>query len=177
MVEGRMLAIRFALTRRSHFVFVCLTTLMLAASAQQPVAAPTGFAEDLKSPATTPEAKLKQMFEIKIDSEWKAIKNKETKAYGDLLAADYEGVEIDGKGERNKAQAIAELAETNISDYTLWGFKLIPLGADAALTIYEVTTQFPPKSQIRYSRVYVSALWMKRGGEWKEVHYQETHVK
>jgi hypothetical protein len=25
--------------------------------------------------------------------------------------------------------------------------------------------------------VYISELWMKRAGEWKEVHYQETNVK
>jgi hypothetical protein len=37
--------------------------------------------------------------------------------------------------------------------------------------------QFPPKSQVRYSRVYISELWVKRGAEWKELHYQETHVK
>jgi hypothetical protein len=30
---------------------------------------------------------------------------------------------------------------------------------------------------VRYSRVYISELWVKRGGEWKDLHYQETHVK
>ena len=61
--------------------------------------------------------------------------------------------------------------------YTLWGFKMIPLSADAAFVIYEVTEQFPPKSVVRYSRVYIGEVWVKRGGQWKELHYQETHVK
>jgi hypothetical protein len=69
------------------------------------------------------------------------------------------------------------MADTNVYNYTLFGFKLIPAGPDAALVIYEVTMQFPPKSVVRYSRVYISALWMKRTGKWQEVHYQETHVK
>jgi hypothetical protein len=30
---------------------------------------------------------------------------------------------------------------------------------------------------VRYSRVYISEFWAKRGGQWKEVHYQETQVK
>jgi len=117
------------------------------------------------------------MFEAKIKAEWEAIKNKDKKTYGELLADDYQGVEVDGKGERNKLQALTELADSNVFTYTLWGLKLIPAGPDAVLVIYEVTMQFPPKAQVRYSRVYISELWIKRSGQWKEVHYQETHVK
>jgi len=123
------------------------------------------------------EASLKEMFEAKIKTEWEAIKNKDKKAYGDLLADDYEGVEVDNRGERTRIQAINELAEGNIFKYTLWGFKFTPLGPDAAFVIYEVTMEFPPKSVVRFSRVYISELWVKRGGQWKELHYQETHVK
>ena len=79
--------------------------------------------------------------------------------------------------ERTKIQALNELADTNVFNYTLWGLKVIPLGPDAAFVIYESTMQFPPKSAIRYSRVYISEVWVKRAGQWKEVHYQETHVK
>lgn len=106
-----------------------------------------------------------------------SAQNKDRKAYGELLADDYQGVEVDGRGERNRIQAVNEVAETNVFNYTLFGFKLIPAGPDAALVIYEVTMQFPPKSVARYSRVYISELWIKRAGQWKEVHYQETHVK
>ena len=121
--------------------------------------------------------KLTDMFKAKIKAEWEALKNKDRKAYGDILADDYEGVEVDGRGERNKLQALNELPESNVANYTLFGFKLIPAGADAALVIYEVTMQFPPRSVVRYSRVYITEFWQKRGAEWKEVHYQETHVK
>jgi hypothetical protein len=171
---------------RLGFVFLGFAGLAIAMFGQQPGAepsagapqsAPTSFAEDLKVPAVSAEAKLRQMFEQKIEAEWEAIKNKDKKAYGDFLADDYEGVEIDGKGERTRLQAMTELSESNINRYTLFGFKLIPLGPDSAFTVYEVTMEFPPRSQVRFSRVYVGALWTKRGGDWKEVHYQETHVK
>ncbi len=140
-------------------------------------AAPTSFTEDLKTPATSPEAKLRQMFEQKIESEWEALQKQDKKAYGDLLADDYEGVETDGKGERTKLQAVNEVTEGNVYTYTLWGFKLIPIQSDAALAIYEVTMVFPPKSPVRFSRLYVAELWRKRAEEWKIVHYQETRVK
>ncbi|HXM68753.1 MAG TPA: nuclear transport factor 2 family protein [Candidatus Acidoferrum sp.] len=159
---------------RIRFIFACTAALASLAWAQQPTM-PTQFGE-AKSKITA-DSSLSDVFQAKIKDEWEALKNKDKKAYGELLADDYQGVEVDGKGERNKLQAINEMAETNVFNYTLWGFRLIPLDSNSAFVIYEVTMQFPPKSQVRYSRVYITELWMKRAGQWKEVHYQETHVK
>jgi hypothetical protein len=161
---------------RNGLAFACLVGLTTMALAQQPTM-PAKTGDSGPSSGVSADSKLKDMFESKIKVEWEALKNKDKKAYGELLADDYQGVEVDGRGERNKIQAVSEVDETNIYNYTLWGFKLIPLGPDAALVIYESTMQFPPKSVLRYSRVYISELWMKRAGQWKEVHYQETHVK
>ena len=160
---------------RDCFIFACLAGLTALALGQEPAMPP-------KSGETRPgkisaDSGLKDMFEAKVKVEWEALKNKDKKAYSELLADDYEGVEIDGRGERNKIQSVNELADENVYNYTLWGFKLTPLGPDAALVIYEVTMQFPPKAQVRYSRVYITELWVKRAGQWKELHYQETHVK
>jgi hypothetical protein len=151
-------------------ILACLTGLAALASGQEP-ATPT------KSGSVSPDSNMNDLFQAKIKAEWEAIKSKDKKAYAELLADDYEGVEVDGKGERTKSQALSELAEGNVSSYTLWGYKLIPLGSDAAFVIYEVTLQFPPRSVVRYSRVYITELWVKRAGQWKELHYQETHVK
>jgi hypothetical protein len=173
---------------RNYFILPFIAALTAAALAQQTqqaqqapqVTMPTAFGEEKKSGNAAADA-LRDMFESKIKIEWEALKNKDRKAYGELLADDYQGVEVDNKGERSKAQALNELVDQNVFNYTLWGFKMIPLGPeaapDAALLIYEVTMQFPPKSQVRYSRVYITELWLKRSGQWKEVHYQETHVK
>lgn len=120
---------------------------------------------------------LNEMFESKIGAEWEALKRKDKKAYGELLADDYQGVEVDGQGERSKTQAINEVAKGNVYNYTLFGFKLNTLGPDAAFVIYEATMEFPPRAQVRYSRVYVSELWTKRTGQWQELHYQETNVR
>jgi hypothetical protein len=161
---------------RYRFVLACIVGLTALAHAQEP-AMPTKSGESGQSASTSADSRLKDMFEAKVKVEWEALKNKDRKAYAELLADDYQGVEVDGRGERNKIQALNELADTNVFNYTLWGFKLIPLGPDAALVIYEVTMQFPPKAQVRYSRVYITELWVKRAGQWKELHYQETHVK
>jgi Domain of unknown function (DUF4440) len=161
---------------RTRLVFACLAGLSCVALAQQPPA-PDKSVENAPSGAASADSGLKEMFETKIKVEWEALKNKDKNGYAELLADDYLGVEVDGKGERNKIQAVSELAETSVFTYTLWGFKLIPLGPDAAFVIYESTMQFPPRSQLRLSRVYITELWVKRAGQWKELHYQETHVK
>jgi hypothetical protein len=160
---------------RACFVFTCIAALTSFVLAQQPTM--PAKAGESRASSNSAESKLKDMLEAKIKVEWEALKHKDKKAYGELLADDYQGVEADGRGERNKIQAINEVVETNVYNYTLFGLKLIPAGPDAALVIYEVTMEFPPKSVVRYSRVYISALWVKRAGQWKEVHYQETNVK
>lgn len=153
---------------------ICLTFLALA---QQPTISPKP-AQRPQIGSVSDDKALKDMFEAKVRSEWEAIRNKDKKTYGDLLADDYQGVEIDGRGERNKIQSINDLAEQMPFTYTLERLKLLPLGADAAFVIYEVTMQYPPaKAQLRYSRVYIGEVWVKRDGQWRLLHYQETHVK
>ncbi len=161
---------------RDCLVWVCIAGLAALAFAQEP-AMPTKSVEGAQFGSVSADSGLKDMFQAKIKAEWEAIKNKDKKAYAELLADDYQGVEVDGQGERTKIQALNELADGNVFNYTLWGYKLIPLGPDAAFVIYEVTLQFPPRSTVRFSRVYITELWVKRGGQWKELHYQETHVK
>ncbi|HXM12205.1 MAG TPA: nuclear transport factor 2 family protein [Terriglobales bacterium] len=162
------------------FTFVCMASLAMLALAQSPTPPSADSSNNGGSPAlnsVSTDSGLKDMFESKVKVEWEALKNKDKKSYAELLADDYQGVEVDGRGERTKIQALNELADTNVFNYTLWGLKLIPLGPDAAFVIYESTMQFPPRSQIRFSRVYITELWVKRAGQWKELHYQETHVK
>jgi hypothetical protein len=120
---------------------------------------------------------LKDMIESRIKVEWDALKSKDKKVYAELLADDYEGVEADGRGERNKIQAVNEVEQGNVYRYSFFGFRVTPLSPDAAFVIYEVTMEFPPKAQARYLRVYVGELWVKRAGQWQLQHYQETNVK
>ncbi len=136
-----------------------------------------GVAQSKPGNVAQAEPDLKSLFESRVQAEWEALKTKDKKAYADLLADDFEGVETDGRGERTKGQAVSEVANENVFHYTLWGLKVTPLGPDAAFVVYEVTMEFPPRSVLRYSRVYVGEVWVKRDGRWRELHYQETHVK
>jgi Domain of unknown function (DUF4440) len=166
---------RLSLAHTVHLSLAVLCLFGLAFCA--PDSAAQVKAETAQWGAVSTDPALNQMFEAKVKAEWEAMKNKDKKAYGELLADDYQGVAVDGRGERNKIQSINDLAEQFAFTYTLERLKVIPLGQDAAFVIYEVTMQYPPRAQLRYSRLYIGELWVKRAGEWKELHYQETHVK
>jgi len=161
---------------RIALIFACMAGLACPAFAQQPTTSTKPDAS-LQMGAVSDDKALKDMFEAKARSEWEAVKNRDKKAYGDLLADDYQGVEIDGRGERNRIQSMNDLADDMPFTYTFERLKVLPLGPDAAFVIYEVTLQYPPKAALRYSRVYIGEVWVKRSGQWKLLHYQETHVK
>jgi len=123
------------------------------------------------------EAELTNLLEAKIKAEWEAIKAKDQKAYGELLAEDFVGVEADGNGERYKWKALSELQQSAITDYTLSFLKVTPLCPDAAFARYEVFIKFPPQSLVKFEKILVGEIWVKRDGQWKALHYQETRVK
>lgn len=164
-------------TMRNCLVHIWLAVLLASLCLAQQPGTKVKTAAAGKPQRAAVESDFKDKFELKVRAEWEALKKKDKKAYDELLADDYEGVEVDGQGERTKIQAVNEVGRGNVYNYSLFGLKVIPLGPDAAFVIYEVTMEFPPKAQVRYSRIYVTELWTKREGQWKELHYQETHVK
>lgn len=120
---------------------------------------------------------LEKLMDANVKAEWEAFKNKDKKAYGDLLAEDWFGVEDDNNGQRVKWQAVKEIEVSVINSYNVFALKVLPLNPNAALVTYELTMIFPPKAAVRFKRVLVSEIWVKRDGRWKERYYQETHVR
>jgi hypothetical protein len=136
---------------------------------------PQGTTNQPATPAAPPE--LTNLLDARIKAEWQAIKAKDQKAYGELLAEEFVAVEADGGGERYKWKALNELQESAVADFTLSFLKVTPLCADAAFVRYEVFIRFPPKSAVPFEKVLVGEIWVKREGQWKALHYQETRVK
>ena len=126
---------------------------------------------------STAPSDLTNLLDAKIKAEWQAIKDKDQKAYGDLLTEEYVAVEADGGGERYKWKALNELQQSAVADFTLSFLKVTPLCPDAAFARYEVFIKFPPKSAVPFEKILVGEIWVKREGQWKALHYQETRVK
>lgn len=137
------------------------------------------FGQQSQSPPSrsSASADLTNLLDARIKSEWQAIKNKDQKAYGELLAEEFVAVEADGNGERYKWKAQSELQQSTVSDYTLSFLKVTPLCPEAAFARYEVFIKFPPRSAVPFEKLLVGEIWVKRDGQWKALHYQETRVK
>jgi len=130
-----------------------------------------------QAPIAHAPSRTSDILEANVKTEWEAFKNKDKKAYSDLLAEDFIAVEDDGEGMRKKNTAVGEVDHSVVSKYYLFALKVLPLGADAALVTYELTIEFPPKAQVRIKRVLVSELWLKREGQWKLRYYQEMRAR
>ena len=160
--------------RWSGSVSVMLIMMSLA-SAQQPSASPAPGG--LGKPPEHAPSPLERLLEANVKTEWEAFKNKDQKSYSDMLADDFVAIEDDTKGMRNKERAVSEIDQSVVNSYNLFAFRVLPLNPNAALVTYELTMLFPPKAQVRFKRVLVSELWLKREAQWKMRYYQETRVR
>ncbi len=150
--------------------------LLSVAQAQQVIKNPNPSPEPKQS-FPTADPKLSALLESKIKQEWEAFRNKDKTAYEAILADDFIAVEDDAQGARNKLQSANEVLKGLVYNYTLFAFKAFSLCDTAAFVRYEVTIQFPPKTQGHMMRIYVTEVWVKQGNEWKSWHYQDTKVK
>jgi len=156
---------------------LCACVVLLLAGnafAQAPPAAKPAETQPGKNSAST---ELTNLLDARIRAEWDAIKKKDKNAYGEFLDEDYIGVEADGSGERFKFQSVREIDRSSVTDYTLSFLKVTPLCADAAFVRYEAFLRFPPASLVKFEKILIGEIWVKRKGEWKALHYQETRVK
>ncbi|HEX7284569.1 MAG TPA: nuclear transport factor 2 family protein [Candidatus Angelobacter sp.] len=166
---------KMQMRNRSSVAYLVIV-LACMALAQQPATQGASSMEK-KENASPAQVKLKELLESKVKAEWEAFKNKDKKAYSDLLADDFAAVEDDSQGMRTKSAAAAEVDRSVVSNYFLFALNVIPLEPNAALVTYEITMEFPAKAQVRFKRVLVSELWLQRDGQWKARYYQETRVK
>ena len=157
---------------RTYFAWACATFVLGCPVFGQQAQGRTG-----QLTKSTAQADLTNLLDAKIKAEWQAIKNRDQKAYGELLTDDYIAVEADGRGERFKWKALSELPQSSVTDYTLSFLKVTALCSDAAFVRYEVLIRFPSKSVVPFEKILVGEIWVKRDGQWKALHYQETQVK
>ena len=164
---------------RVFSTWACMALLLAGTAFAQQTATPGKAAE--KKPAAAgsaaPEKSLDALLVSKIVASWEAFKKKDVKAYGEFLTDDYQALEANNEGEQNKWHILREVEHSMFTDYKLSFFKVTQLGPDAAFVRYEAFFTFPPKSAVRFEKVMIGEIWVRRNGEWKSWRYQETRVK
>jgi hypothetical protein len=154
---------------------LAVTLASFGLTSRQAKMAGVGQGKDSGNDAET--AMVKKLLEANVKAEWEAFQKRDKKAYSDLLREDFIAVEDDNLGTRNKSVAASEVERGLVNKYYLFAMNVLPLAQNVALVTYEVTVEFPPKSQVRMKRVLVSELWLKQNGQWKARYYQETRVR
>lgn len=162
---------------RNYLVGACAVFLLaLCAFGQEPA--------DTKKPAATKksssaasQSEVNDLLQANIRAMWAAFRDKKKQAYADFLWDDFQAVEEDGDGERNKLRAVREVDTSVVTDFNLQLFRLDPISPDAVLVTYENVIQFPRTSGVRFEKIFVSEIWVRRSGQWKAWRYQATRVK
>ena len=168
---------------RNYFAGACWILLLgCSAFAQEPAATQNPAAT--KQPATAKKSssaasqtEVNELLQANIRAMWAAFRDKKKQAYADYLWDDFQGVEEDGDGERNKLRTVREVDQSVVSDYKLQLFRLDPIGPDAVLVTYENVITFPRGAGSRFEKIFISEIWVKRSGQWKAWRYQATRVK
>jgi hypothetical protein len=162
---------------RNYFLGACAGLLLACSAFGQQPAAPKGPPPTNLHSNTAASADLSELLQANIRGMWAAFRDKKKQAYAEYLWDDYEAVEEDGNGERNKLRVLREVGESVVNGYNLQASQVDSLGPDAALVTYENVIQFPRGAGSRFEKIFISEIWLKRHGQWKAWRYQATRVK
>ena len=107
---------------------------------------------------------------------WELFKNKDKK-WGSLCAPEYTGVFADGSV-NNLSQALQAMSSFTINHYSLSDIKVVPLGPNAAVVNYTAAVNITSSGgKPQDEKLAVTSVWVKRGGQWKNIRYHESPAK
>jgi len=115
---------------------------------------------------------------IKLEKQsWEAWKNRDGKFFQNFLSDDH--VEVGFGGLTNKATVVAGVASPIcvVKSYSVDKFELTVFDAKTALLTYHAAQDTNCNGNAVPSPVWVSSLYVKRGGRWLNVLYQQTQTR
>jgi hypothetical protein len=108
------------------------------------------------------------------ESSWEAFRKRDVKALERLTAEEFVAIPSDGERWTRDELGMA-LGLITIKDYRLADARVVVLNKEAAVLTYKVVYQVSEDGEnFETERLYVSATWVRRGGKWVSVFYQET---
>ena len=123
-------------------------------------------------------ASLAATLEQRVRQGWETFKNKDRTAYAALCADGFTAVFADNAGEHDLNSALEAMAQITVNSYTLSGFQVTSLGANAALVRYQAAANVAMGSgPAEDAKLAVTEVWVKRGGQWKGLRYHESTLK
>ena len=115
---------------------------------------------------------------IKLEEQsWEAWKHHDSKFFQEFLSDDH--VEVGFGGVTNKATVVAGVASPLcvVKSYKVGKFELTTFDARTALLTYHAEQDTTCGGTAVPSPVWVSSLYVKRGGRWLNASYQQTQTR
>ncbi|MFZ3210888.1 MAG: nuclear transport factor 2 family protein [Terriglobales bacterium] len=156
-----------------------LLLLVALGHAQQPQEPPGAAVR--KGAATGQEAApagsdaLREEIVAQERAELDSLKAGDMAAFANFLADD--AVFLDAAGAAGKAEVVKNTAGFRLHEYTMTDVRFVALAADSGLIAYRMAEAGTSHGKEFAAKVYVSALWLRRGGRWLCVFSQETAAK
>ena len=146
---------------------LCLVVLIILALAN--------FISGQKSQSRTDDLK-RTLVELEKKS-WVAWKNHDGKFFQQFLSDDH--VEVGFGGVTNKATVVAGVASPLcvVKSYAIDKFELVKFDADTALLTYHAAQDTTCNGNTVPSPVWVSSLYLRRHGRWRNALYQQTQTR
>ena len=108
-------------------------------------------------------------------SAWEAYKNKQADAFKKLMSEDYCGEYAEGIKDLDRE--VADMAKTDLRDYSLADMKVVFPSAEVAVITYKATIQQTSEGKDMSDTYNSGSIWVKKGGKWLEVFHTEAKAK
>lgn len=144
-------------------VAVLLLTFACAATAQQKQA--TKPAPD----AATLEADVRKL--------WEAFKNKDKTTLASLLDDGFRQFEEGLSAFGDKKTEVNAVDEFELLSYTLSDFNVKMTGPNAAVVTYVAQYEGKSGGEASKAKSVFGEVWIRAGGQWKDLYMQETYMK
>ena len=152
------------MNRKWIAVAVLLLSLVCAATSQEKQQA-------VKSNAAAPavEAKVRKL--------WEAFKAKDKATLATLIDDRFRMFEEGLSAFGDKKSEVNGVDEFELLNYTLSDFTVTPVGPNAALVTYIAQYEGKSGGETSKAKSVFGEVWVRAGGDWKNLYLQETYSK
>jgi hypothetical protein len=148
---------------KKQFILLCVTLIAVS---------PVCFAQAApQKPAKSNETAITDLEK----SAWDAYKNKQSDAFKKLLSKDYYGTYAEGI--KNLDGEVADMAKTDLREYSCADVKVVFPSADVAVMTYKATTQATSDGKDVSGTYNCQSVWIKKAGKWVGVSHTEVKAQ
>jgi hypothetical protein len=150
---------------KKQFILFCMMLVALA---------PVCFAQ--VSPAKPAKSASNEKVITDLEkSAWESYKNKHADTFKKLMSEDYRGAYAEAL--KTLDMEVADMAKTDLRDYSLADMKVVFPSADVAVITYKATIQETSEGKDMSGTYNSASVWVKKGGKWLGVFHTELKAQ